>query len=65
MVIVIMMIVVKLTITLPAIFRPGSLPNEPTGSFDADGHIGEHERDALVVDDGLAHRLARSAPGFS
>lgn len=40
------------------VYQPGRLlPSEASG-LDADGHVGQHEGDGLVVRDGDAERLA-------
>lgn len=49
------------TVTLASVLDPSGLPHEATSRLSIDSHVGEHEGNTLVIDDGLAHCLARSA----
>lgn len=44
-------------VAVAVILEPTSLPDHGAGSLNTNGHIGDHELDSLVVDDGLAHSL--------
>lgn len=45
-------------VALARVLDPGGLPDDGTTGLDSDGHLGEHARHGLVVDDGGSERLA-------